>query len=381
MRLERVSVRGFRNHEGTTLNCGSGINVVVGDNGQGKTNILEAISYLCLTKSFYANSDSVVVGFGKGRFEVEGHFISDGSVDSVARVVFECESKEKVYTLNKRRVESLHSVIGRFPVVILSPEHAPITFGAPAERRKFVDLVISQSNGAYVEDILDYRRVLKQRNRVLLNMKIGRGQSSDLEPWDEELTAFGAKIVVRRRQFVGEFQEYMRSAYHHLTEDNENPCIGYLPSVNIEGLVAEKEVRDRLVAELHSRRTEEIQFGTTLAGPHRDEFPFSINGIDLRKYASQGQHKTFLIALKVGEFFYLKERRREGPIVLLDDVFSELDEHRTKRVLKFVGDLSQAFVTSTSQNMFDEVTELDGRTKKFFVSNGAVVYPEGVGSV
>ena len=374
-------MRGFRNHEETTLDCSTGTNVLVGDNGQGKTNILEAISYLCLTKSFYANSDSVVVGFGKGQFEVEGRFTSDGSVSSVVRVAYDRQSGEKTYTLNKRHVESLHSVIGRFPVVILSPEHAPITFGAPAERRRFVDLVISQSNSGYVEDILDYRRVLKQRNRILLDWKLGRRQSSELEPWDEELTAFGAKIVSRRQQFVEEFQEYMSSAYHHLTEDNESPHIGYQPSINIDGLSDEKEIREHFMVELQSRRHEDIQFGTTLSGPHRDEFQFLINDTELRKYASQGQHKTFLIALKIGEFFYLKERRHEGPIVLLDDVFSELDEHRTKRVLKFVGELGQTFVTSTVQNMFDEVAELDRRNKKFLVVNGAVAYAEGMASV
>lgn len=379
MHLARIRLRGFRNHADTTLELGTGANVLAGDNGQGKTNIVEAISYLCLTKSFYASSDSLVLGFGGEAFEVVGELVSDSNVKARVRVSYLLGSREKVYTLNRRKVEPFSSVIGRFPLVILSPEHTPITLGPPAERRKFMDMVMSQSSVAYCEEVLDYRRVLKQRNKVLLEAKFGRSEAdTNLRPWDEQIVSLGARLMFRRRKFVEEFQSYIVSSYRQVTDDMEEPAIGYVPATDVAAEAGVEEIAGILTRELAARRREEVRLGSTLVGPHRDELRFTINGLDLRKYASQGQHKTFLIALKMGEFSYLKELCRETPVVLLDDVFSELDERRVKQVLGLLGDLGQTVVTSTARNMFDEAMAFGDRNRKFLVAGGAVVYPEGL---
>lgn len=375
MHLTRVHLRGFRNHNDTALEFGNRTNVILGDNGQGKTNILEAISYLCLTKSFYASGDTVVLGFGREAFEIHGTLVSDAGIEHDVRVAYVLESKEKAYTQNKRCIEPLSSVIGRFPIVVLSPQHAPITFGPPTERRKLVDLVMSQLSAAYMEDLLEYRRILKQRNKILLDAKINRANPTQLlEPWDRQIVEVGSKLTHRRRTFVVEFQSYLLSSYYHITDDVETPAMKYVPMQEIDGANTEYEIAEVLRQQIVRRRREEIHFGTSLVGPHRDEFAFTINGHDLRKYASQGQHKTFLIALKIAEFFYLNEQRNETPVMLLDDVFSELDERRTKRVLNFVGELSQTFVTSTTPTIFEDTLLLGDHNRKFFVSNGTVVY-------
>jgi DNA replication and repair protein RecF len=375
MRLANVSLRGFRNHNDTQLEFGDYTNIILGDNGQGKTNILEAISYLCLTKSFYANSDSVVLGFGRSAFEVQGSFISDTGIDYDVRVTYLLESKEKVYAQNKRRTELLSSVIGRFPIVILSPENAPITFGAPSDRRRFLDLVMSQLSGAYVEDLLEYRRILRQRNKILFDARINRTEpNSALEPWDRQVVDKGSVVTYRRKMFIQQFQEYLISSYRHIVDTEELPSITYKPTIDLGNAAAEPEIAELLHRELACRRREEVRLGTSLVGPHRDETVFTINGNDLRKYASQGQHKTFLIALKMAEFFYLKEHRNETPIVLLDDIFSELDEHRAKRVLSFIGELGQSFITSTTPDVFEDALLNGEHHKKFFVSNGSVQY-------
>lgn len=374
MQVARIRLQGFRNHNDTALDFGTGTNVIIGDNGQGKTNILEAISYLCLTKSFYAGSDAVVLGFGKTMFEVGGDLVSDSGVESRVRVTYVPETKEKVYALNKNRIEPFSSIIGRFPIVVLSPEHAPVTFGPPAERRRFVDLVISQANASYFEDLLEFRRMLKQRNKILLDARLGKKQSSStLEPWNKQLVTGAVRLILRRKEFVEEFQSYAVSAYHHITDDIEEPELTYVPSVET-GTWTESGIAEAMNAALIDHEREEFHLGTTLVGPHRDEFALTMNGMDLRKYASQGQHKTFLVALKVGEFFYLKERCRETPIVLLDDVFSELDERRTRNVLDFMGQLSQTFVTSTTQTIVDDTMAIGDRNRKFFVANGTVVH-------
>lgn len=372
MHLTRLTLKHFRNHHDTSFDFGEGINVLLGDNGQGKTNVIEAISYLCLTKSFYAANDALVLSFGEPMFELEGTIVSDGGTVRGVRVAYARETGEKVFTVNRSRVEPFSSVIGTFPVVICSPEHTPITAGSPADRRKFVDLVISQSSAVYFKDLVEYRRVLRHRNTILAGARFEHGDTDAmLAPWDEQLIALGASLTWRRKQFVEEFQSYITDSYHHLVGPEEEPAIGYKPGTAIQECRSAKDVEALLRAELAEKAASERKLGVSMVGPHRDEVPLTINGLDLRKFASQGQHKTFLVALKLGEFFYLKERCAETPIVLLDDVFSELDEHRSRRLLDHVGEIHQTFITSTAPQLFDHLAR-SPRNKLFRIRSGAV---------
>jgi len=377
MRLTKLRLQHFRNHLDSSFDFGDGTNILLGDNGQGKTNVLEAISYLCLTKSFFAGNDALVVTFEKNLFEVEGTFVSDrGSGAERVRVAYDRELDEKRYLLNQHPAETFSSVIGRFPVVICSPEHAPITSAGPGERRKFVDLVIAQSNAAYFQSLLEYRRVLKQRNKILLDAKLsGRGAGRELEPWDEQLAAHGSFLTLRRMRFVEEFQPVIADAYRRVAGEEERPTIAYRPLARLLDQRSEEEIRVMLLEELREKSAEEARYGLTLTGPHRDEFSLRINGLDLRKYASQGQHKTFLIAMKIGEFFYLRERCTETPMLLLDDIFSELDERRAEHLLRFVETLSQTFITSTNAQTFGERVTFDARNRMYTIRNGAVAPP------
>ena len=164
MHLKNLRLQHFRNHTDSKFEFSSTTNVFLGDNGHGKTNVIEAIAYLCLTKSFYANGDNLVLGFGYDLFEIDGTIISFKDQVFNIRVAYSENQKEKIFSINKHRIEPLSSVIGKFPIVICSPEHAPITSEGPAERRRFVDFVISQSNNVYFQKLIDYRRVLKHRN-------------------------------------------------------------------------------------------------------------------------------------------------------------------------------------------------------------------------
>jgi DNA replication and repair protein RecF len=351
------------------MSCGSGFNVLLGNNGQGKTNILEAISYLSLTKSFYAANDATALQLGQEFFEIEGTLVTDDGHKSDVRVVYSKATGEKQFTINRSKPETLASVIGMFPIVILSPENNAITFGAPVERRKFVDLLLSQISRVYFEDLLEYRRALKQRNRILLDLRFQRTEQADiLEPWTIGLVNYGSRIIYRRQQFLSEFQTYVSRAYHDLVQNHEEPHLNYvsLPDVPDDCKLIEEQMQNAF----EQRRGEELHRGITLVGPHRDEVKFSIDGISAQKYASQGQHKTLLVALKVAEFFYLKERRNEIPILLLDDVFSELDEHRSQHILDLVGGLGQTFVTSTSDAVFHGRIEWGNQHRKFWVENG-----------
>lgn len=371
MRITSAHLRSFRNHSETTFEFGARVNVLLGENGQGKTNALEALSFLCLTKSFYAGSDATVMRQQESFFEVRGVMQSDEGKEFRVRVAYDDARKEKSFSINGAEVEKFSSVIGMFPVVVLSPENSAITFGSPADRRKFADLVISQSSKAYVEDSVEYRRILRQRNAVLAEAA-GRDPGAAIEPWNEMLTAVGARIILKRSRFLTEFAPYIGRTYQEIVGAQETPQIEYVPSVSLSEAPTIGEITEGLEQRLKRKRSDEVRFRTTLAGPHRDEIRFSLNGMSLKQFASQGQHKTFLVALKVAEFFYLKERCSETPVFLLDDVFSELDERRSRSLLAVAESLGQIFITTTSEKVFGGAEWNDER-RRLFIHAGAVV--------
>ncbi|MCI0707382.1 MAG: DNA replication/repair protein RecF [Ignavibacteriae bacterium] len=377
MRVTGLRLENFRNHALTRLSGSDSVNVFLGDNGEGKTNILEAVSYLCLTKSFYAGNDRVAAQIGKEYFVLEGELRSDRGLDFTVRVTFDAASAQKKFLVNNAEVETLASVVGRFPVVILSPEGGLVTTGSPSDRRKFIDIAISQASKRYLDELLEYRRVLKQRNKILLDAKIARHDPGDaIEPWSESLVDHGTELIVKRREFVKDFAVQVADAFQKLTGEQETPSLRYLPSVDIDDGADSAAIASEFAVQLTENFSEERRTGSTLVGPHRDEIEFTINGLDLRKFASQGQHKTFLVALKVAEFHYLKEQCNETPVLLLDDVFSELDEHRSHRLLNMVGQLGQTFITSTSEQVFAGALESNSGAKRFFVKQGVVTNEE-----
>lgn len=371
-----VRLENFRNHSNTRLSPSERLNILLGKNGEGKTNILEAVSYLCLTRSFFAGSDRVALQIGKKQFTVEGTLLSDNDVEHSVHVVYENTENRKRVRINKTEPETFSEVMGQFPVVVLSPESYAITHGAPAERRKFVDLAIAQASKTYLEHLIEYRRCLKQRNKILFDAKLARRDPTEmLELWNSCLAEHGAQIIARRLTFLREFCEYVVDAFQKLTGEDEHPAMRYKGPFPVESGVAAEDIRKQLLAQLHARQTEERQQATTVVGPHRDEIEFSINGLDLRTFASQGQHKTFIVALKIAEFFYLKDRCNETPILLLDDILSEFDGLRTKRVLDLTQQLGQTFITSTSEQFFSGYEWSEG-CKKFYVRRGTVTHEE-----
>jgi DNA replication and repair protein RecF len=377
MRLTNLRLVNFRNHGETRVPAVNAVNVFLGDNGEGKTNVLEAIAYLCLSKSFFSGGDRVALQIGKEFFAVEGDFVADNTTCFAVRVLYNAPSGEKKIWVNKAELETLSTIVGKFPVVVLSPEGGAITAGAPVDRRKFIDLVLSQASRVYLDKVLEYRNILKQRNKVLFDAKISRQDCTELlEPWDVQLVDLGASVSERRAEFVREFSSYVSDAFQRLTGESETPAMQYRSSVVTHGSESNGELREQFRKQLSEQHDEERRAGTTLVGPHRDEIGFTINGLDLRTFASQGQHKTFLVALKIAEFYYLKERCNETPLLLLDDVFSELDEHRTRQVLRLMQSLGQTFLTSTNEQLFSGKLAWNSAAKKFSVHQGVVTYEE-----
>ena len=373
MKIRDIHVHKFRNHTHTDTIFSEGVNVLLGENGEGKTNLLEAISYLCLTKSFFGSTDGVVLQIGEERFEVSGEFEGDTGIRHHVAVTYENAGREKEFFINRTRVDKFSDVVGQFPVVVLSPESSAITTGGPADRRRFLDFVIAQASKVYLEDLLEYRRVLRQRNRILSDSKISRTDPADLlEPWNEELVDRGARIVRRRRQFLDELGPLVGESYSAVAGRVEQPAMMYEPSIGTNASASEESIKREFHDELKRRANEEKKFGITLVGPHRDELAFQINGMGVRSHASQGQHKTLLVALKVAEFLYLQNKRNERPILLLDDIFTELDKHRTERLLDLTESVGQAFITTTSDNVFPANFDWVNGNRRFVVHAGTV---------
>lgn len=373
MKIRDLHVRKFRNHTQTDVVFAGGVNALMGQNGAGKTNLLEAISYLCLTKSFFGSAEGVALQIGENGFEISGELEGDAGFRHNVAVTYNHAEKEKDFFIDRAKVERFSSVVGQFPVVVLSPESGGITTGGPADRRRFLDFVISQGSKVYLEDLLEYRRVLRQRNRVLSESKAARTDGSDLlEPWNQELVDRGARIVHRRSTFLQDLLPLVVESYGSIAGRVENPTMEYEPSVICKGPASEEEIRRAFAEELKRKATEEKRFGISLVGPHRDELRLNINSQDVRSHASQGQHKTFLIALKIAEFLYLQSKRNERPILLLDDIFTELDKHRAEKLLALTESVGQAFITTTSDSIFPADFNWVDSNKRFVVQRGKV---------
>ncbi len=369
MRVRKVQLTSFRNHAESSLEFTGGINFITGANAQGKTSILEALSYVCLTKSFLQQADATVPKFGGERFAVDAVLETDKNIVNHVRVAFDGAAGKR-YFLDSNEVRRSADVIGMFPIVVLSPGDFALTGGSPAERRKFADLVLSQVSRSYLEEVTEYRRALKQRNKILLDGKLSNAFDGDLlSAWTDALIAHGSKVMARREKFVNEFQDAFSASYRSLVDSGEVPGLRYEPSFRVETDI-ESDFR-KAIRELG--RAERAR-GATLAGPHRDDISFTLNGMPLKEFASQGQHKTFLVAMKMAEFGYIRGMLGETPAMLLDDVMTELDYSRATRVIQAVGTLGQAFVTATDMLSFDDKM-LDARETKFhFVREGSVVY-------
>ncbi len=377
MRFKEIQLQSFRNHERSRIECAPGRNVFLGNNGEGKTNILEAISYICLTKSFYSSSDATAVQIGQPGFTVTAVVTSDIEVSYTVEVSYKKEEKEKKIIVNRGIVDDRSSMIGMFPVVVLSPENGNVTSGPPADRRRFMDVVISQSNKAYLQDLIEYRRILRQRNRILLENKMGSIASREtMEPWNENLAKTGSRITVQRSKFVKEYMPYLHNVFVSIAGDGEVPSIEYDPSVQAGDGSDEKLLERAFLVQLQAQHAEEQKLATTIVGPQKDELAFGINSLGLKAYASQGQHKTFLVAMKVAEFYYLRERCQETPVLLLDDVFSELDSNRSEKLLAITENLGQTFITSTDEQRLSGEEKSKLGFVRYYVHQGKVKLAE-----
>lgn len=369
MILEKVGLINFRLHKETHIEFNKKLNFIVGGNGQGKTTILEAIYYLCTTKSLGNNSDSEAISFDGTQFDLEGIF-SDLVKNNVRINLLRDASRKNIW-LDDKQIHRASSFIGNFPVVTLTQSDHSLTLGSPSGRRKFIDSVISQSSETYLKTILDYNKTLRQRSYLLNKIKENRDNSlfDQLNAWTETLVKLGLVIIEHRKIFVADFKDYLKDSYKNLLLEKEQPDLEYHFLDGYTGT----EVEEYFLEQIKNLRENELRRCVNLVGPHRDDFLFRINDMELKKYGSQGQHKTYQIALKFAQFFYMKDKLGKEPIFLMDDVFGELDNYRAGKTSDFLRSIGQAFITLTDftnyKNIVNKETDLTLEVK-----NGQVLY-------
>jgi len=372
MRTTQTRLQNFRNHDDTQVHWATHLNVITGKNGAGKTNLIDAIYYLCMTKSFVASSDRYVVQQDAPYFIVEGHFKGNIRSDFDVKCSYSRGEGKKIF-VNDSPLDRLSDLIGMVPVVVLAPQDQSLTKGGPSERRSFIDSLISQISSAYLRDLIDFRKIRKQRNTLLQEYRGSRSNLlAALEPWNVQLIRHGSRIVAWRTRVLNQFQDFLLKQYQNISGMRHRPHLQY--QTFCEPSEDENIIRERFQESLDAALDHELEREVTTIGPHRDEIIFYLDDFELRKFGSQGQHRLFALSIKLAQLFYFSDELDDLPIFLLDDVFGDLDAHRTEVLLEALMDhAGQTFITSANPVNFDQYIPFNSdKNRKFNVEQGHV---------
>lgn len=367
MILESLHLLFFKNYEEANVGLSAHINCFIGDNGSGKTNLLDAIHYLSLTKSAFTASDVNSIKQGAEFFVVKGRF---RSASAEKPETIQCSlrlGQKKTLTHNKQAYDRVSDHIGRYPVVLISPYDTDLIRQGSEERRKYFDSLISQLDHEYLENLIRYTHLLKQRNS-LLKLAADRQAGYDrdyLLVLDEQLAPLGEQLVQRRQQFLTEFEPVFQRHYEQLADAREQVTLVYkseVPGADFLKLLRLQERKD-------------LSLQRTTLGPHRDDVTFLMDELAVKSYGSQGQQKSFAIALKLAQFEILAHHKQQKPLLLLDDIFDRLDEKRITRLMQLVANhtFGQIFLTDTHLERTDRVlASLSDDIRRFRVEAGTV---------
>lgn len=350
MILKQLSIINYKNLEQVELNLSPNINCFVGNNGMGKTNLLDAIYYLSFCKSYTNPIDSQIINHNSDICMLQGEYQLD--TNKVANIYCGLKRRQKKqFKRDKKEYERLSDHIGQIPLVMISPTDVEIIQGGSEERRKFMDIAISQFDKEYMQALIHYNKALQQRN-ALLKMKEQQVDATILQIWEEQMVESGEHIYNKRKQFIEKFTPIFNRFYKKVSASNENVSFEYISQLK-EG---------DLASILVNNRRREMILGHTTAGVHRDELEMLLDGYPIKKVGSQGQNKTYFVALKLAQFDYLHTIGNKTPILLLDDIFDRLDANRVEEIVKLVSsdEFGQIFISDTNRESFDKILERTG---------------------
>ena len=341
MWINNIKLSNFRNYNKKTINLHENINVFYGENAQGKTNIIESIFFGSIGKSFRTNKEKELIKFNEEKALIEINF---NKSDREGNIKIEIGDKKQIY-LNGIKIKKLSELLGNINIVIFTPDDINILKGGPQNRRKFLDIMISQLRPNYMHILTLYLKTLEQRNNYLKQIKLEKKDENLLDIWDEKLVEYGLKIFEYRKEFIEKIQKKIKNIHKEITQNKEEIEIKYFSDAN---------TRQNFINELKSRRKLDIIKGFTTKGIHRDDFVIYINGREVEVFGSQGQHRTAVLSLKLSELKVIYDEIGEYPILLLDDFMSELDDKRRKNFLNNIKDI-QVIITCTEKMILENL--------------------------
>lgn len=360
MHLQNISLINFKNYSQVELEFSARINCFVGNNGVGKTNILDAIHYLSLTKSFFNSIDSQNIKYNEDFFVIQGAFIKDDTQENIY-----CSSKrnkKKQFKRNKKEYQRLADHIGLLPVVMISPADTNLIVGGSDERRKFINTVISQYDRNYLNDLIQYNKALAQRNKLLKDFaRSGRFEPESLELWDEQLIPLSEKIYAKRMDFIEKLVPVFQKYYDSIASGNESVGLVYHShhhDGNFRSVFRDAIDKDRI-----------LQY--TTMGIHKDDLVLELDDYQIKRVGSQGQQKTYLVALKFAKYEFIRDVSGFEPILLLDDIFDKFDASRVTQIIHLVSEnqFGQIFITDTHQSRLEKIlSELSADFRLFRIN-------------
>lgn len=339
MYVESIELKNYRNYDSANVSFSPGVNILCGDNAQGKTNLLEAIYVSGTSRSHRGSRDKELIRFGEEEGHIRLYFRKN---DLSHRLDLHLKQKKsKGIAVDGLPIRRSSELLGMLHIVFFSPEDLSMIKNGPLERRRFLDMEMSQLDKGYLQYLSVYQKALSERNNLLKQIDRFPQLLDTLDGWDEQLLDVGCQIIRKRQDFMVQIDEMMRDIHGKLTGNRENIRVFY------EKNVSEKEFREKLYAS----RERDIRYGSTSVGPHRDDMAFQVNDIDIRRFGSQGQQRTAALALKLSEIRLIETVSGEKPVLLLDDVLSELDVHRQNYLLENISDI-QTMISCTGLDDF-----------------------------
>ena len=357
MYLKKLALTNFKNYELNELEFSPKINCFVGNNGVGKTNILDAIHYLSLTKSFFNSIDSISIKHGEDYFIVRGTFVRDDEEDQIY-CAFQ-KQKQKLLKRNGKEYKKLSDHVGRYPVVMISPADSALITEGSEDRRKFMNKIISQYSAEYLDSVLKYSKALQQRNKFLKDINTSGNFDPDvLAIWDAQLVKYGSYVYNEREVLINELIPVFQEYYSLISSGKESVKLKYRSHLS-EGNFTET---------LQNSFNKDRYLEYTTIGIHKDDLLLEMNDFLVKSLGSQGQQKSYLVALKLAKFDYIKRKAGFSPILLLDDIFDKFDSERVEQIIRLVGNhrFGQIFITDTHQNRLKDILSSHKTDYKLF---------------
>lgn len=367
MYLQRLTLKNFRVFSEIEFTFKNGINIISGPNGQGKTSILESIYYIALTRSFKSSNDKNVIKYKNDYFNINAKIINSESKNTNVFISYSNLNKKQLF-LNKKKVDKFSSYIGSIPCVLLTLNDLKLTMGLPANRRNFMDVLLSQISPIYLQNLKAYKRIVLNRNKLLSEFNVDQNQ---LFAWDKQLVTYGSLLIKDRIKFVTFMNQNINDYYKKFSKKEESLKVIYNSSIKVDlDKNNENIIKDKFENKLKEARKTELEKRTTIVGPHRDDLDFLKNGKSFKEYGSQGENKTLIIVLKILEWSYFTKQKEKKPLMLLDDIFGELDKTRIKGLLSFLNGIGQSFITTTLKDIFTDISNRND----IYLENSNVVY-------